>query len=345
MAKNNIKFLQNDAQKINKSIDFKEMKNKNILITGASGLVGLYLLLSLSKIFIKYNIKITIIHKSDIDSAMNCFIDSQKIKCIQADITNIDRLEWELSNCNYDYIIHAAGYGQPGRFLEDKIKTIELNTVSTNFLIKKLNKDGKFLFLSSSEVYSGLKSKQVETVVGPTSPNHQRACYIEGKKCGETICNIYRENGLDIKIARLSLTYGPGTKNGDRRMMANFIDKAIGGKIEMLDAGDSIRTLLYISDAVIMMWNILLNGSEALYNVGGEKTISTYGIAKEIGKNLSVPVVRPVKIKKLKGSPDFVKVNMSRYYKEFGKFQLESLASGIDNTIKWQKNIYKNGKC
>lgn len=336
MAKNN--FLQYDAKKINSNIDFKEMKNKSILITGASGLVGLYFLLSLKRISVKYNIKITIVHKSDISSHFDCFADLKKIKCIQADITDINFLEKELDT--YDYIIHAAGYGQPGKFLEDKIKTIELNTVSTNFLIKKLNSGGKFLFISSSEVYSGLLNKQVETNVGPTNPSHIRACYIEGKKCGETICNIYRENGVDVKIARLSLTYGPGTKKGDKRMMANFIDKAINNKkIEMLDSGDSIRTLLYISDAIIMMWNVLFNGKEVLYNIGGEKKISTYEIAKKIGKNLSVPVIRPKSSKKLNGSPDFVKINVSKYHKEFGKFKLEPIDVGIDNTIKWQKNI------
>jgi len=339
MEKNNIKFLDSDAAKIHKHINFKEMKNKSILITGATGLVGLYFLLSLKKVYVKYNISITIIHNSKIDSILNNFFDFSKIKCIQADITDIDFLNDELSF--YDYIIHSAGYGQPGKFLENKIKTIELNTTTTNFLIKCLTTNGKFLFISSSEVYSGLSSNQVETNVGTTNPSHNRACYIEGKICGETICNIHRESGRNIKVARLSLTYGPGTRSGDKRMLSNFIEKAlVEKKIELIDSGDSTRTLLYVADSIIMMWNILFNSTDILYNVGGESTTKIYGLAKKVGANLDVKVIRPASDKKLKGSPEFVKINNSKYYKEFGKFQLESLESGIDKTIKWQKLLY-----
>jgi len=63
-----------------------------------------------------------------------------------ADIDFVNSLE------EADYIIHAAGYGQPGKFLQDKIKTIAINTTATMSLLKKLNSDGKFLFISTSEI-------------------------------------------------------------------------------------------------------------------------------------------------------------------------------------------------
>ena len=62
---------------------------------------------------------------------------------------------------NFDYIIHAAGYSQPAKFLDDKVKTIKLNTLSTIELLKKLNPQGKFLFVSTSELYNGLEKEFV----------------------------------------------------------------------------------------------------------------------------------------------------------------------------------------
>ena len=53
-------------------------------------------------------------------------------------------------------IIHAAGYGQPGKFLNYPFETFKLNTQVTEHLLGLVKKNGSFLFISSSELYSGL---------------------------------------------------------------------------------------------------------------------------------------------------------------------------------------------
>lgn len=335
------KFLEDDIKKIHENIDFSEMKNKSILIAGSTGLIGLYILLSLKDIFERDNIKITIIYQSTIDKIFYDFIDFTKVECIIEDITNINALDKRLGE--YDYIINAAGYGQPNKFLEDQLKTIELNTSSTILLFSKLKKGGKFLFVSSSEVYSGINTHQTEDIVGTTTPDHPRACYIEGKKCGETICNIHRKLGVNAKSVRLSLTYGPGTKRDDKRMLSNFIQKGLINKeIKLLDHGKSTRTFLYVADAVIMFWNILFNGKENTYNVGSTESKSIFNAAKMVGKIMNVPVIKPEDEHSLIGSPKSVKISMNRYKNEFGDLKMTSFNRGLKNTINWCKSIYEN---
>ena len=88
-----------------------------------------------------------------------------------------------------------------------------MNTTITNQLIKKLVKNGKFLFISSSELYSGLKkSKLNEEDIGNTHPSHMRACYIESNRCGEAIFNSYRRRNINAKSARLCLAFGSRCK-------------------------------------------------------------------------------------------------------------------------------------
>src|SRR3990167_10231086 len=166
-----------------------------------------------------------------------------------------------------DYIIHAAGYGQPAKFMADEIATISVNTTAVIELLKKLKPSGKFLFLSTSEIYSGAKSPYKETDIGTTSPTHPRACYIESKRCGEAICMAYRRKGFDVKIARLSLAYGEGTKSDDTRVLNQFIKQALTkGKIELLDMGEAKRTYCYIEDVVKILWAVLLQGKSEVYN-------------------------------------------------------------------------------
>jgi nucleoside-diphosphate-sugar epimerase len=330
-------IIEKECKELVKKINFKELKNKSILVTGASGLIGVYLIGCLNEIKDSLNISITAWVKNDIDKEFKDIFKNCNI--IQEDITNIDSFK---TIQNYDVIIHAAGYGQPGKFMDNKIKTITLNTLSTIKLFEKLNKNGKFLFVSTSELYSGIDCELVtENQIGTTNTNHPRSCYIEGKRCGESICHSYVYENFDIKIARLSLAYGPGTKKNDHRVLNSLIQKGIlNDKIELMDGGDAIRTYCYITDVIEMFWNILLFGKEIVYNVGGFSKITILDLAKLIGDKLEKNVIVPEIKNELIGNPKVVNISLEKYLKEFKKTDFVSLETGIDNTINWQKKLY-----
>ena len=258
-------------------------------------------------------------------------------KCIN--LSNISKLNIG----KFDYIIHGATYAQPLKFTKNDIETILLNTMATNELIKLINKKGKFLFISSSEVYSGLiKSRLKEEDIGNTNPSHFRSCYIESKRCGEAIINAYRKKDYDAKSVRLCLAYGPGVKKDDNRVLNEFIKKGmIDKKIIITGGEDNIRAYIYITDAIKMLTNILFFGKENVYNVGGSQKISILGLAKSIAKELKVPFVNK-KCKKVdQGAPNHVQIDIGKYKKEFGKLQFTNIKKGINKTIEWHKAIIK----
>ena len=333
-----VNIIEEDTIPIVSKIDFSQLENKNILITGATGIVGIYMLACLAQVQSKYKFKIHIWNKSDIPPYLrNCFkFDYVKIKF---DLTKEASFQYLM---NFDYIIHAAGYGQPAKFLDDKVKTIKLNTLSTIELLKKLNPQGKFLFVSTSELYNGLEKEFVtESDIGKTSPDNPRACYIEGKRTGEAICHIYREKGYDVKIARLSLGYGPGTKVGDGRVLNSFIEKGIkNNEINLMDSGQAMRTYCYMADVAEMFWNILLFGKEHTYNVGGKSEITIADLAKTIGNKMDKRVVFPEVEQSMKGAPGIVRIPIDKYVKEFNKKDFVSLDYGLDRTIAWISYIH-----
>ena len=330
-----------DAEKILEKVDLSEMEGKSILITGASGLIGTYFLACLKVLSGKKKIgKITAICNSQYPVYLSDLVNYLEIEIIIGDLTDHEFCQ---KMPMADYIIHAAGYGQPGRFMENPIKTLKLNTETTFCLFDKLKKDGKLLFLSTSEVYSGLTTPpHKESEIGSTNTTHPRSCYIEAKRCGEAICNAYRTKGVKAKSARLSLAYGPGTKQNDLRVLNSFIQKAIHGKIELLDQGDAKRTYCYVSDAVEILWNILLFGKEPVYNVGGFSSIAIADLARKIGKHLNVPVIFPkTPSDKVSGAPIDVSLDMSKMKNEFGKTEYVYLDEGLERTIEWQKELYQ----
>lgn len=331
-------IIIDDAKSSVNGIDISKLSSKTLLITGASGLVGTYFIASLPNTLKKTKVFAVCKNKPEkywleITKKINCTILKGDL-CDSTFIKNLPKA---------DFIIHAAGYGQPGKFMSDSLKTIKLNTSVTLQLLEKLKKNGKFLFISSSEVYSGLDiSPFKENQIGTTNTDHPRSCYIEAKRCGEAIVFSARNQGVNAKSARLSLAYGPGTKINDERVLNSFIRRAIiGRKINMLDNGSAIRTYCYITDAIWIMWKILIEGKENIYNVGGKSKTTIAELAKIIGKILVVPVNIPKSKKQtISGSPKDVNLDLNKIKKEFDKKTFVSLESGIEKTISWQKELY-----
>lgn len=330
-------IIENECKEIIEKLNFEKLKNKSILITGGSGLVGLYLVNCLRQIKENLNLKISVWVKNEIEKNFETLFENCEL--IKGDITDTNLFNTLPS---YDYIIHSAGYGQPNKFMDDKIKTISLNTTATINLFKKLNINGSFLFMSTSELYNGLNNEFVkEYEIGSSNTDHPRGCYIESKRCGEAICHSYSST-FNVKIARLSLAYGPGTKINDQRVLNSLIQKGLeNDKIELLDDGSAIRTYCYITDVIEMLFNIILHGKKVVYNIGGESKISIFELSNLIGQQLKKNIVLPILKKEIIGSPKVVNISTERYKKEFLKNNFVDLESGLIKTISWQKQLYE----
>jgi len=338
--KNIIDIIMSDAKTVCGKMDLSALYGKKVIITGASGLLGVHFLACIKNLIKKgKDIETIAITRSTPPSYINTLIDYGNSRFVSGDLADSVFLR---SLPSVDYIIHAAGYGQPMRFMENPINTIMLNTVGTIGLIEKLRTNGKFLFISTSELYSGLAaSPYIESQIGTTNTDHHRACYIEAKRCGETICNSYRQKGLYAKSARLCLAYGPGIRTGDKRVINTFIEKALLEKeINMLDYGQAIRTYCYISDAVYMLWRILMEGKEHVYNVGGNSRISIAELANNIGRIVNVPVQMPDSGKAgVTGAPDDVCLDITKFEQEFHPMSFIPINEGLSRTVEWIRGI------
>jgi nucleoside-diphosphate-sugar epimerase len=209
--------------------------------------------------------------------------------------------------------------------------------------MEKLFPKGKFLFISTSELYSGISNPPFsEAQIGSTNTTHPRACYIEGKRCGEAIINAFRDQGVNAKSARLALAYGPGTRPNDMRVLNSFIQKALNGKITLMDKGEARRTYCYVEDAVEILWNILLHGKDPIYNVGGTSRVTIRELAEMIGALVHVTVEYPETSHTLKDAPEDVCLNMSKVENEFRKTTYTPLSEGLSRTIRWQQALYSS---
>jgi UDP-glucuronate decarboxylase len=339
MINKTFNIISDECSNIYSQSKFKFLKDKRILITGASGLVGQYLIgFFLESLKTKYKPKkIFLVSRSKLPKHLNFIKKNRYFEHKNINLSNISKLNIG----KFDYIIHGATYAQPLKFTKNDIETILLNTTVTNELIKLMNKKGKFLFISSSEVYSGLiKTKLRENDIGNTNPSHFRSCYIESKRCGEAIVNAYRKKGYNAKSARLCLAYGPGVKKDDNRVLNEFIKKGMLSKKITISGGEkNTRAYIYITDAIKMLTNILFFSKENVYNVGGNQKISILGLAKLIAEELKVSFINKKDKKNNQGAPNHVQINIDKYKKEFGNLKFTSIKKGLYKTIEWHKKI------
>jgi nucleoside-diphosphate-sugar epimerase len=96
----------------------------------------------------------------------------------------------------------------------------------------------------------------------------------------------------------------------------------------------NVRTYCYVSDTVAMLFNILLNGKQTVYNVGGESSLTIARLALLIGDKVGARV-ELTDLVHTDSSPTFVGISTDRYYDEFVGIDWIHIEEGLDKTIEW----------
>lgn len=268
-------ILEQDVENIiNEEISWEKLKGKVVLVTGASGMVGSYMVSVLTKLNDKKNYRIQILAMLRNENKLPLELRKRDdIIIIRHDVT--EKLNWK---GRIDYIIHAASPASPLIMQSKPVETVAANTLGT-FYTLELAKEKEckgYLFLSSREIYGQPEEGQEffqENTYGFVDQLNPRSCYSEGKKAAENMCICFhQEYGVNVKIARLAHTYGPGMSIYDGRVQADFLKNVFHHEnIVLKSEGTAVRTYTYIADAVSGLYRILLDSEEIVYNIGNEK--------------------------------------------------------------------------
>ncbi len=276
-------ILQADLDKTAASdiIPWDRLKNKSILITGATGLIGGQLVMTLLNANHERDLNMTVYAAvRNKDKAENLFKYAEK-SALRYVIQDIQK-PFDLSG-TVDYIIHGASMTSSKDFVDYPVETIKTaieGTENVLELAKAKNIKG-MVYLSSLEIYGVMDfsiDKVTENMSGTIDPMSIRSSYSEGKRMVECLCASYAsEYGLPIKVARLCQTFGPGVNYSDNRVFAQFARAVIEGKdIVLKTDGSTERNYCYVSDAVSGILTILLKGETGqAYNVANKNTLIT----------------------------------------------------------------------
>jgi UDP-glucuronate decarboxylase len=198
---------------------------------------------------------------------------------IRHDVTEPIRIE-------ADQIYHLACPASPIHYQYNPVKTIKTNVVGTlNMLGLAKRIKARFLLASTSEVYGDpLEHPQSEEYRGNVNPIGLRACYDEGKRVAETLAfDYHRQNGVDIRVARIFNTYGPRMLENDGRVVSNFIVQALqGNPLTVYGDGQQTRSFCYVSDLVEGLIRLMNGDVIGPINLGNPEEYTILELAQKI---------------------------------------------------------------
>lgn len=260
-------------------LPWHKLKNKTLLLTGASGLIGTFLIdvLMRKNATDQLDIKIYAAGRNE-KAAQKRFADYWDSDCFS--FLKLDVNQPIDSNINFDYILHAASNTHPVQYATDPVNSLMTNLLGTYNLLEYGRKCEleRFIFLSSVEIYGqALHEGDVfdENYCGYIDCNTVRAGYPEGKRAGEALCQAYiAKYDMDIVIPRLSRVYGPTMKLDDSKAMSQFLMNGVRGEdIVLKSEGLQKFSYCYVADVVLGILFIWLKGKTGeAYNVADVKT-------------------------------------------------------------------------
>lgn len=260
---------------LEKAITVDELKtiyDKTILITGATGLIGAFLIDALMKLNGSANSRIHIIavtrNKEKAESFFEDYLSSPFFQLLVQDV----RAPFP-KDIRPDFILPFASNTHPLAYSSFPVETLLTNIEGAkNALDLAASCKATVLYPSSVEIYGNSRGGDVftEDYTGHLNLSSARSCYSESKRSSEALCLSYKEEyGVCVKIARLSRIFGPTMQWSDSKASSQFIKKAINGEdIVLKSKGQQFFSYTYVADSVNALLYILLKGENGIaYNI------------------------------------------------------------------------------
>ena len=178
------------------------LSGANILVTGATGLIGGCLVETLMMNPRKdYQVYASGRNEDRARVRFKDFAEEPAFHFVKYDV--MQSLE---SDVCFDFIIHAASNASPNFFAQKPVEVIKSNIDGVANLMEYGLDHGmkRFLYVSSGEVYGeGDGRVFTEDYSGYVDCAKPRSCYPSSKRAAETLCVSYAaEYGADVVIAR-----------------------------------------------------------------------------------------------------------------------------------------------
>ena len=308
-----------------------EVKDKNVLITGASGMIAGGIILKLVKeanLGSLGNLKLFLLIRNITAKNLKKFEKLPFVKII--DYSGLHKL-----NQRVDIVFHTASPSNITQIQDYEsllFANLGLLEIILNFEPQKI------IYLSTSEIYGGGDTNE-ESMVPNFSRDIKRHWYpLVKAKTEERLQSYYSNNqSVSIRVIRLFHTFGPGLSETDGRAFADFLwGAAKNREVVLLSPGEQVRTFLFLEDAISGIFAGIARADQDyfIYNLGSDKPFSILEFATKIAHASNAKVVIQPNNTFLHSPISTIVPNLDRL-KSLGWEEKFGVDVGIIATLKW----------
>lgn len=270
------------------------LNNKNLLVTGGTGLVGSHLIEAL--LLLKPQIIIPVRSYHPRSYFVTQQLDHQVIQ-VTADLKDYSRLAEILIKYKIHYVIHLAAQPLVDTAFFHPLDTLQTNVMGTANLLEAARHSPfiKGLIIASSDkAYGKLNRAYKET--DALQGNHP---YEVSKSSADLIAQMYYHTyHIPVVVTRFSNIYGPGDLNFDR-LIPDLCRSIIKHKtLKVRSDGSFRRDYLYVKDVISGYLKILKYFNQVvgeIFNFGSHDNLSVMEVIQQaerlIGKKIRYKIL------------------------------------------------------
>lgn len=316
-------------------------KGRNVFITGASGLVGSWLVEELLKRKAK---PICLVRDHVPDSRFIMEKLDRKCTIINGDLDDYETLARAITEYEPETLFHLGAQTQVGIAQNYPIATLKANVEGTWNLLEacRKGKNLRQIVVASSDKAYGAQKKLPYVETMPLEGKHPYDC---SKSCTDLISQMYaRSYDLPITIARCGNIFGGGDLNFKRLIPETIKCLHDGTEIAIRSDGKFVRDYIYVKDVVSAYLTLVERTVPELFgeafNFSYEQPMSVLEmlslIEKTIGKKVKMKILNEAKYEIRE---QYLSAEKARKYLNWQP--KHTLKQGMNETVRWYSRFFE----
>ena len=319
-------------------------KNKNVFVTGCTGLLGSWLV----KILVESGANVIGLIRDWVPKS-NLILQNtiNKITTVRGEVEDYFLLERIINEYEIDTVFHLAAQTIVGIANRNPISTFETNIKGTWNILEACRKNPtvKKIIVASSDKAYGEHKILPYTEDAPLKGSHP---YDVSKSCADLIAfNYYNTYKLPVCVTRCGNFFGGGDLNFNRIVPGTIRSVIFNERAVIRSNGKFIRDYIYILDAV----NAYLYLAEKMdekkvigeaFNFSNEIQLTVIELVNKILSIMDRKDLKPIILNEVKGEIKHQYLSAAKAKEMLGWSPIYGLEEGIRETIEWYKEFFKD---
>jgi len=320
-----------------------DLEGGRVLITGATGLVGSWLVRELLK---RESMVVALVRDIDYQTEFYRSKDYLQAAIVNGSLENYTTIDRAINEHNIDTVFHLGAQTIVGAAHREPLQTFESNIRGTYHILEACRRHRDLverIVIASSDKAYGIADKLPYTEDMPLKGCHP---YDVSKSCADLLAQTYSHTyDMPVVIARCGNIYGGGDLNWSR-IVPGTIHSLLNNQRPIIRSnGKYLRDYIYIKDIVDAYINLAelitkKNISGEVFNFSTESRITVIEIVNEIRTIMDKEELEPKILNlNLKEIPE-QSLSAQKAHKILAWYPKYDLKRGLSETVDWYKNYF-----